>query len=128
MKRRPVLYIVNFLLPIWFFMCLDVASLFISEKGGEKLSFKVTVMLSVMVLQLILNDILPSTSNKIPLTATYITTIFALMLLSLLETILVMHLMEKDSRSQENGETDCRTAKDFDRNKDLPTAHKGNKG
>ncbi|KAK0134355.1 5-hydroxytryptamine receptor 3A [Merluccius polli] len=60
-------------------------------------------------------------------TATYCTTIFALMLLSLLETILVMHLMEKDSRSQENGETDCRTAKDFDRNKDLPTAHKGNK-
>ncbi|KAK0134353.1 5-hydroxytryptamine receptor 3A [Merluccius polli] len=48
------------------------------------------------------------------LTATYCTTIFALMLLSLLETILVMHLMEKDSRSQENEETDCRTAKDFD--------------
>ena len=67
MRRRPVLYVVNLLLPIWFFMCLDVASLFISEKGGEKLSFKVTVMLSVTVLQLILNDILPSTSSRIPL-------------------------------------------------------------
>jgi len=67
MKRRPISYIVNFLLPISFFMCLDLASLFISEKGGEKLSFKVTVMLSVTVLQLILYEILPSMSTKIPL-------------------------------------------------------------
>lgn len=67
MKRRPVLYILNFVLPIWFLMCLDIASLFISEKSGEKLSFKITVMLSVTVLQLILKDILPSTSNKVPL-------------------------------------------------------------
>ncbi|KAG7249050.1 hypothetical protein CRUP_038292 [Coryphaenoides rupestris] len=95
MKRRPISYIVNFLLPILFFMCLDLASLFISEKGGEKLSFKVTVMLAVTVLQLILNEILPSMSNKIPLIESYCTIIFALMLFSLLETILVMVLTAK---------------------------------
>lgn len=67
MRRRPVLYIVNFLLPVLFFLCLDMASFLISDNGGEKLSFKVTVLLAVTVMQLILNEILPAASNKIPL-------------------------------------------------------------
>ncbi|XP_056898002.1 5-hydroxytryptamine receptor 3A-like isoform X2 [Takifugu flavidus] len=97
MKRRPLLYIVNFLLPVLFFLCLDLSSFLISDKGGEKLSFKVTVLLAVTVLQLILNEILPSSSNRIPLIAVYCIGNFALMLLSLLETILVMHLLERDN-------------------------------
>ncbi|XP_071318849.1 5-hydroxytryptamine receptor 3A-like isoform X2 [Trachinotus anak] len=105
MKRRSVLYIVNFILPVLFFLCLDFASFLISERGGEKLSFKVTVLLAVTVMQLILNEILPATSNRIPLIALYCIGIFALMLLSLLETIFVMYLLEKDSASQDN-ETD----------------------
>lgn len=67
MKRRSVLYIVNFLIPVMFFLGLDLASFLISDSGGEKLSFKVTVLLAVTVMQLILNEILPSTSNRIPL-------------------------------------------------------------
>ncbi|XP_042364141.1 5-hydroxytryptamine receptor 3A-like [Plectropomus leopardus] len=102
MKRRSLLYVVNFLLPILFFMCLDLAAFLISDNGGEKLSFKVTVLLAVTVMQLILNDILPSSSNKIPLIAVYCIGMFTLMMLSLMETIVVMHLVEKDSASQEN--------------------------
>ncbi|XP_037611652.1 5-hydroxytryptamine receptor 3A-like [Sebastes umbrosus] len=106
MKRRSILYIVNFLVPVLFFLCLDLASFLISDNGGEKLSFKVTVLLAVTVLQLILNEILPSSSNRIPLIAVYCIGIFALMLLSLLETIVVMHLMEKDSRASQDNEAD----------------------
>ncbi|KAM4524027.1 5-hydroxytryptamine receptor 3A-like [Odontesthes bonariensis] len=102
MKRRSVLYIVNFLVPVLFFLCLDLTSFLISDRGGEKLSFKVTVLLAVTVMQLILNEILPSSSDKVPLIAVYCIGIFALMMLSLLETILVMYLMEKDSASQED--------------------------
>ena len=67
MKRRSALYIVNFILPILFFLGLDLASFLMPDTGGEKLSFKITVLLAVTVLQLILNDILPSSSNRIPL-------------------------------------------------------------
>ncbi|KAF7204083.1 transcript variant X2 [Nothobranchius furzeri] len=96
-KRRPLLYVINLLMPVLFFLTLDIASFFISDNRGEKLSFKVTVMLAISVLLLILNEILPSTSNKTPLIATYCIVIFGLMLLSLLETILVTYLMDKDS-------------------------------
>ncbi|XP_042364142.1 5-hydroxytryptamine receptor 3A-like [Plectropomus leopardus] len=102
MKRRSVLYIANFLLPILFFLCLDLASFMISDTGGEKLSFKVTVLLAVTVMQLILNEILPCSSDRIPLIAIYCIGIFGLMMLSLMETIVVMYLMEKDSASQDS--------------------------
>ncbi|XP_035468853.1 5-hydroxytryptamine receptor 3A-like [Scophthalmus maximus] len=97
MKRRSALYIVNFILPILFLLCLDLASFLVSDSGGEKLGFKVTVLLAVTVMQLILNEILPSSSNRIPLIAVYCIGVFTLMMLSLLETVLVMHLIGKDS-------------------------------
>ncbi|XP_042363255.1 5-hydroxytryptamine receptor 3A-like [Plectropomus leopardus] len=100
MRRRSVLYIANFLVPVLFFFCLDLASFLISDSGGEKLGFKITVLLAVTVMQLILNEILPSSSDRVPLIAVYCIGMFGLMLLSLLETILVMHLVEKDSASQ----------------------------
>uniref|UniRef100_A0A087Y485 Uncharacterized protein n=1 Tax=Poecilia formosa TaxID=48698 RepID=A0A087Y485_POEFO len=99
-KRRPLLHVINFLLPILFFLILDLASFFIADHRGEKLGFKVTVLLAISVLLLILNDILPSMSNKTPLIATYCIVIFALMLLSLLETILVTYLIDKDSEDE----------------------------
>ncbi|KAM4715249.1 5-hydroxytryptamine receptor 3A-like [Anableps anableps] len=99
-KRRPLLHVINFLLPILFFLILDLASFFIADHRGEKLGFKVTVLLAISVLLLILNDILPSMSNKTPLIATYCIVIFALMLFSLLETILVTYLIDKDSEDE----------------------------
>ncbi|XP_068162285.1 5-hydroxytryptamine receptor 3A-like [Antennarius striatus] len=101
LRRRPNLYIVNFMLPILFFLSLDFASFLISDSGGEKLSFKVTLMLAVTVMQLILNEILPSSSDRIPLIAVYCVGIFCLMLLSVVETIVVMHLIEKDSKGED---------------------------
>ncbi|XP_073345270.1 5-hydroxytryptamine receptor 3A-like [Pagrus major] len=107
MKRRSVLYIVNFMLPILFFLGLDLASFLISDSGGEKLGFQVTVLLAVTVMQLILNEILPSSSDRIPLIVVYCIGIFGLMMLSLLETILVLYLMAKDSQDNETDKEDC---------------------
>ncbi|XP_029978000.1 5-hydroxytryptamine receptor 3A-like [Sphaeramia orbicularis] len=102
MKRRSLLYVINFLLPVLFSLCLDLASLLISNNREEKLTFKVTVLLAVTVLQLILNEILPAASHSIPLIAVYCIGMFTLMLLSLLETIVVMYLMKKDNVYREN--------------------------
>ncbi|KAM7370501.1 hypothetical protein PAMP_010042 [Pampus punctatissimus] len=101
MKRRSILYIVNFLMPVMFFLCLDLATFLMSDTGGEKLGFQITLLLAVTVMQLLLNEILPSTSDRAPLIAVYCIGIFALMMLSLLETIVVMYLIEKDSQDNE---------------------------
>ncbi|XP_024865961.1 5-hydroxytryptamine receptor 3A-like [Kryptolebias marmoratus] len=112
MKRKSALYVANFLLPILFFLCLDFASFLMSD-GGDKVGFKVTVLLAVTVMQLILNEILPATSNKIPLIVIYCIGIFGLMLFSLLETIFVKYLKEKDSGSwHRNTDNDQRIYED----------------
>ncbi|KAM6899194.1 5-hydroxytryptamine receptor 3B-like [Lycodopsis pacificus] len=117
MRRQSALYIVNFLTPILFFLCLDLTSFLISDTGGEKLSFKVTVLLAVTVMQLILNEILPSSSDRIPLIAVYCIGSFTLMMLSLVETILVLYLMEKDSASQDNEGSSSQLKEDSDSEK-----------
>nr|XP_014345289.1 PREDICTED: 5-hydroxytryptamine receptor 3A-like [Latimeria chalumnae] len=92
-QRRPMLYIFNFILPSAFMLLLDILSFFIPEASGEKLGFKITVILGFSVLLLILNDILPTTST-IPLIAIFCIAILGVMLLSLLEIVLLMYLRQ----------------------------------
>ncbi|XP_032430526.1 5-hydroxytryptamine receptor 3A-like [Xiphophorus hellerii] len=102
MKRKSALYVGNFLLPVLFFLCLDFASLLMPTGGGEKISFKITVLLAVTVMQLILIEIIPVTASRIPVIVIYCIGVFALMLLGFLETIFLNYLMEKDSSSLES--------------------------
>ncbi|XP_038831503.1 5-hydroxytryptamine receptor 3C-like [Salvelinus namaycush] len=108
-RRRPLLYVINLLLPLLFFLILDLASFFIDEAKGEKLGYKVTILLSISVLLLILNDILPSTADDLPLIALYCIVIFALTGLSLLETMLVSFLIDMDSRVDHDIQTSSKT-------------------
>ncbi|KAJ3600227.1 hypothetical protein NHX12_031213 [Muraenolepis orangiensis] len=70
LKRRPMLYIINCIMPLFYFLLLDVGTFFIK---GEKLSL------------------------KLPLIALYTIVIFSLMTASLLEAMLVSFLMEMDN-------------------------------
>lgn len=62
-----MLYVINLIIPLLFFLVLDLVSFSISEARGEKLSFKVTILLSIAVMLLILQDILPSTEANVPM-------------------------------------------------------------
>lgn len=66
-SRKPMLYVINLIVPLFYLLVLDLASFFISEARGEKLGFKVTILLSISVLLLILQDMLPSTEEHLPM-------------------------------------------------------------
>ncbi|XP_073793912.1 pyrroline-5-carboxylate reductase 1a isoform X2 [Danio rerio] len=97
-KRRPLLHVINIILPVFFFLVLDVTSYFIDTDGADKLSFKVTLLLAISVLLLILNDTLPSTTYELPLIGIYCSAIFSLIGISILETILVNFLRAKGAK------------------------------
>ncbi|XP_058627073.1 5-hydroxytryptamine receptor 3A-like isoform X1 [Onychostoma macrolepis] len=112
-KRRPLLYVINIILPVFFFLVLDVMSFFIDASGADKLSFKVTLLLSISVLLLILNDTLPSTADKIPLivfTGIYCSVVFSLIGISILETILVNFLMTRGVKKRSAASLETTTA------------------
>ncbi|XP_075310249.1 5-hydroxytryptamine receptor 3A-like isoform X1 [Odontesthes bonariensis] len=96
LERKPMLFVVNLIMPLFFLLVLDLASFFISEARGEKLGFKVTVLLSVSVLLLILQEILPSTEDDLPAIAQYFVGVFTMMWMSTLETMAVSFIMDLD--------------------------------
>ncbi|XP_034062111.1 5-hydroxytryptamine receptor 3A-like [Gymnodraco acuticeps] len=95
-SRKPMLYVINLIVPLLFFLVLDLVSFSISEARGEKLSFKVTILLSISVMLLILQDILPSTEANVPMISKYCLFIFTFVGLSVLETMLVGYLYDLD--------------------------------
>ncbi|XP_065119444.1 5-hydroxytryptamine receptor 3C-like [Paramisgurnus dabryanus] len=106
-RRRPLLYIINLIFPVFCVLVLDVVSFFIKASVAEKLGFKVTLLLASSVLLLILHDKLPSTSEKIPLIGVYCGGIFTLIGISILETIFVNFLISKgeETKSEAPAET-----------------------
>jgi nicotinic acetylcholine receptor, invertebrate len=63
-RRKPGYYILNIILPTFATSTLMVLSLLIPWDSGERISFAVTVMLSIIVFLLILSESLPKTNTK----------------------------------------------------------------
>ncbi|KAA0722822.1 5-hydroxytryptamine receptor 3A [Triplophysa tibetana] len=99
-KRKPLVYVINLIFPVFCFLVLDVASFFIKASQADKLTFKVTLLLSISVLLQVLNDRLTATTSDIPLIGVYCGVIFALIGISILETILVNVLKAKGRRAK----------------------------
>ncbi|KFU93408.1 5-hydroxytryptamine receptor 3A, partial [Chaetura pelagica] len=67
MERRPMLYILNLILPTCALYLLDMAVLFGPSSLEEKISFQIAIILGSSMLAVILNNILPTSSNKPPI-------------------------------------------------------------
>ncbi|XDV14184.1 hypothetical protein PO909_002363, partial [Leuciscus waleckii] len=113
-KRRPLLYVINIIVPVFFFLLLDVASFFIDTNGEDKLSFKVTLLLSISVMLLILSNTLPSTAEKIPLIGIYCCAVFCLIGISIVEIILVNYLKAKGAKKSSVETTSTVSGQDGD--------------
>ncbi|KAM4694323.1 5-hydroxytryptamine receptor 3A-like [Discoglossus pictus] len=96
-KRRPVLYVVNLLIPSAFLMLIDVLSFNLPPHTVDRASFKMTLLLGYTVFLLILNDLLPATASGTPLIGIYFSLCLALLVIGLLETVFVMNILHRGS-------------------------------
>ncbi|XP_072000219.1 5-hydroxytryptamine receptor 3A-like [Engystomops pustulosus] len=94
-RRRPILYVVNLLIPSAFLMLIDILSFFLPPHSTDRASFKMTLLLGYTVFLLIMNDLLPSTANGTPLIGIYFSVCLALLVLSLLETVIITHVLHR---------------------------------
>ncbi|CAH1794858.1 unnamed protein product [Owenia fusiformis] len=94
MKRQPMYYSVNVMLPCILFSLLSVAVFFLPVESGEKISLGIALVLSCLVFLLMVVDMIPPRSDKIPLLGVYLTTMLGLTTSCVLCTtwILTMHL------------------------------------
>ncbi|CAM4420094.1 unnamed protein product [Leuciscus chuanchicus] len=112
-KRRPLLYVINIIIPVFFFLVLDLISFFVDSSAAEKLSFKVTLLLSISVMLLLLNNTLPSTGTDIPLIGVFCGVTFCLIGISILETFFVNYLMAKGAEKRSVETTAAVSGQDY---------------
>lgn len=69
-KRRPLYYVLNCFMPCLIMMALTILSFYLPSETGERMGVGITVLLSLSIIQLILSDSLPPTS-EVPLIVVY---------------------------------------------------------
>uniref|UniRef100_A0A3Q1ELM5 Neurotransmitter-gated ion-channel transmembrane domain-containing protein n=1 Tax=Acanthochromis polyacanthus TaxID=80966 RepID=A0A3Q1ELM5_9TELE len=72
---------------------VDLFSFLLPPQNVDRSSFKMTLILGYTVFLLIMNDLLPATGSAIPLINVFFSLCLALMVASLLETILITNLL-----------------------------------
>ncbi|XP_061681476.1 uncharacterized protein LOC133503673 isoform X2 [Syngnathoides biaculeatus] len=93
LRRRSTLYVVNLLIPSIFLITVDLFSFLLPIQSVDRSSFKMTLILGYTVFLLIMNDLLPITGNSIPIMNVFFSLCLALMVASLLETIVITNLL-----------------------------------
>ncbi|NXK79253.1 5HT3A protein, partial [Amazona guildingii] len=71
MERQPILYVLNLILPTCALYLLDMAVLFGPSSLEDKISFQIAIILGSSMLAVILNNILPTSSNRPPVIGTH---------------------------------------------------------
>ncbi|XP_062306112.1 5-hydroxytryptamine receptor 3E-like [Osmerus eperlanus] len=98
-RRRATLYVVNLLIPSSFLITVDLFSFLLPPQSVDRSSFKMTLILGYTVFLLIMNDLLPVTGNTIPLINVFFSICLALMVASLLETVIITNLLCSGKKS-----------------------------
>ncbi|XP_049444300.1 5-hydroxytryptamine receptor 3A-like [Epinephelus fuscoguttatus] len=98
LRRRPLLYVVNLLIPSCFLITVDLFSFLLPPHSVDRSSFKMTLILGYTVFLLIMNDLLPVTGNATPLMSVFFSVSLALMVASLLETVLITNIQFSSSQ------------------------------
>ncbi|XP_074160319.1 5-hydroxytryptamine receptor 3A isoform X2 [Sminthopsis crassicaudata] len=94
-RRRPLFYTVSLLLPSIFLMVMDIVGFYLPPDSGERVSFKITLLLGYSVFLIIVSDTLPATAIGTPLIGVYFVVCMALLVISLTETILIVRLVHR---------------------------------
>ncbi|KAM4740045.1 5-hydroxytryptamine receptor 3A-like [Anableps anableps] len=98
LRRRPILYVVNLLVPSCFLIAVDLVSFLLPPQSVDRSSFKMTLILGYTVFLLIMNDLLPVTGERTPLINVFFSISLALMVASLLETVFITNIQFSSSQ------------------------------
>ncbi|XP_063324118.1 LOW QUALITY PROTEIN: CHRNA7-FAM7A fusion protein-like [Pelmatolapia mariae] len=96
MRRRTLYYGLNLLIPCVLSSTLALLVFLLPADSGEKISLSITVLLSLTVFMLLVAEIMPATSNSVPLIAQYFATTMVIVGLSVIATVLVLQYHHHD--------------------------------
>uniref|UniRef100_A0A3Q2DV93 5-hydroxytryptamine (serotonin) receptor 3B n=1 Tax=Cyprinodon variegatus TaxID=28743 RepID=A0A3Q2DV93_CYPVA len=101
-RRRPLLYVVGLLIPSIFLMSVDIVSFYLPLNSGTRIAFKISILLGYTVFRVNLTDELPSSAVRTPLIGVFFVVCMAMLMLSLIKSILVVKLLHHSEKELES--------------------------
>uniref|UniRef100_A0A7M5X2P2 Uncharacterized protein n=1 Tax=Clytia hemisphaerica TaxID=252671 RepID=A0A7M5X2P2_9CNID len=95
LKRRPLFYVLNLLLPMVLIGFLTLLAFFLPAESGERVSFAVTLLLAMTVFMLIVADMVPASSETIPLLGIFFTCVMIMMVMMVSSMCYILKLYLK---------------------------------
>jgi len=98
LKRKPAFIITSVLLPIQFLGLLNVLVFLLVPESGERISYCLTVLLSIAVFMTIIGDMLPRSSEPVPIISYKLMIDMVISSLIVLVTILNLRVYHREER------------------------------
>ena len=92
LRRKTLFYTCNLIIPCVGITFLTVLTFYLPSECGEKISLCISILLSLTVFVLLLNDLIPPTSLVVPLIGKYLLFTILLVTLSILVTVVVLNV------------------------------------
>ncbi|CAL8302624.1 unnamed protein product [Arctogadus glacialis] len=99
LKRLPLFYTLFLIIPCLGLSFLTVLVFYLPSDEGEKLSLSTSVLVSLTVFLLVIEEIIPSSSKVIPLIGEYLLFIMIFVTLSIIVTVFVINVHHRSSTS-----------------------------
>ncbi|XP_060573329.1 neuronal acetylcholine receptor subunit alpha-2-like [Ruditapes philippinarum] len=104
LRRKYSYYLINIVLPVFFMQLLGLVVFAVPTDSGEKLSFALTLLLSLTVMMTLVAEKIPTTSLQIPTLSLYMLGGTIISSLELIMTVYILHLKhyrkDKDKMSR----------------------------
>ncbi|XP_077418972.1 neuronal acetylcholine receptor subunit alpha-7-like [Vanacampus margaritifer] len=96
MRRRTLFYLLHLIIPCILISILALLVFLLPADSGEKISLGITVLLSLVVFLLLVAELIPATSDSVPLIAQYFVITLAIVALSVMVTVVVLKVHHHD--------------------------------
>ncbi|XP_077374533.1 CHRNA7-FAM7A fusion protein-like [Festucalex cinctus] len=96
MRRRTLFYVLHLIIPCILISILALLVFLLPADSGEKISLGITVLLSLVVFLLLVAELMPATSDSVPLIAQYFVITMVIVALSVIVTVVVLKVHHHD--------------------------------
>ncbi|KAJ4931195.1 hypothetical protein JOQ06_025493 [Pogonophryne albipinna] len=90
LRRRTLFYALNLLMPCVLLSSMTLVCFLLPANSGEKISLGITVLLSLTVFMLMVAEIMPATSDSVPLIGQYFASTMVIVGMSVVATVMVL--------------------------------------
>ncbi|CAF4360869.1 unnamed protein product, partial [Rotaria sp. Silwood2] len=99
MRRRSLYYIANTVVPCFLISCMTILGLLLPPDSGDKINLQITTLLTIVMFSLLLSEIMPPSSNAIPIITIYFMCVMIMSVVSVIASVLVLSLHFRNSKN-----------------------------